>query len=203
MINKSYLNPILKFDKSIQTNECSDILPLGKELVIDDTLNNNNSIVTLSESNMKVLKLSHGDFVMIKNPKNQKETICSVSADETCKRNTIRINRCIRKNLSLNHGDNILIQHLPNVPKSSSITIHFINQEYHIDLFESCLKPYFTPTNRPIKKGNIYDIDYIKIIEFEIIDCDPTPYCIVDSDTIINIQVHFLTAIFFVILIKV
>jgi transitional endoplasmic reticulum ATPase len=52
-------------------------------LIIDDVVNNDDGIVTLSQQTMNELQLFRGDTVMLKNKK-CRETICIVLADKGC-----------------------------------------------------------------------------------------------------------------------
>ncbi len=67
-------------------------------LIINDSANNDNSIVTLSEQKLNELQLLRGDMVMLKSKK-CKETICIVLPDNTCPNDGIQMTRIVRNNL--------------------------------------------------------------------------------------------------------
>jgi transitional endoplasmic reticulum ATPase len=73
-------------------------------LIIDDAVNNDNGIVTLSQQKMDELGLLRGDTVMLKS-KNDRETICIVLADDTCPNDCIQMNRIVRNNLRVHLSD--------------------------------------------------------------------------------------------------
>ncbi|CAF4601540.1 unnamed protein product, partial [Rotaria magnacalcarata] len=78
-------------------------------LLIEDSLNDDNSVVALSQQKMDELQLMRGDTVTLKG-KRRRETICIVLADDTCQNDRIRMNRVVRNNLRVRSGDIISIQ---------------------------------------------------------------------------------------------
>ena len=58
------------------------------------------------QSKMDELDLFRGDSVLLKG-KQTKETVCIVLSDNNVTNNEIAMNRCIRKNLSIEIGDSV------------------------------------------------------------------------------------------------
>lgn len=61
-------------------------------LVVDDALNDDNSVVTLSPAKMEELELFRGDTVLLKGKKG-KDTVCIVLSDENTEDANIRMNK--------------------------------------------------------------------------------------------------------------
>jgi len=48
------------------------------------------------------------------------------------------------------------------------------------NLFETFLKPYFLESYRPLRKGDLFLVRAaMRAVEFKVVECDPSPYCIV------------------------
>jgi len=73
-------------------------------LVVDEAVNDDNSVVALNLAKMDELQLFRGDTVLIKGKK-RKDTVCIVLADEFCEEGKIRMNKVVRKNLRVRLGD--------------------------------------------------------------------------------------------------
>lgn len=102
-------------------------------LVVDEAINDDNSVVSLNPKTMEKLQLFRGDTVLLKvggsqgtcmhmkqqvflpacmlnNPmfmqgKKRKDTVCIVLSDESTDESKIRINKVVRKNLRVRLGD--------------------------------------------------------------------------------------------------
>lgn len=61
-------------------------------LIVDDVVNDDNSIVTLNPSKVEELKLFRGDVVLIKGKKGR-ETVCIVLADNDVGMGNARMNK--------------------------------------------------------------------------------------------------------------
>jgi len=67
-------------------------------LVVEDAVNEDNSVVALSQAKMDELQLFRGDTVLLKGKK-RRETVCIVLSDDTITNDKIRLNRVVRNNL--------------------------------------------------------------------------------------------------------
>lgn len=83
-------------------------------LLVEDTLNDDNSVVALSQGKMDELQLFRGDTVIIKGKK-RRDTVCIALLDETCPNDRIRLNRCVRTNLRVRIGDVVTIAPCPEI----------------------------------------------------------------------------------------
>jgi len=51
------------------------------------------------------------------------------------------------------------------------------------------LKPYFSETYRPLRKGNSFTVrGAMRTVEFKVLETDPSPYCVVGPDTVITYE---------------
>lgn len=63
-------------------------------LVVEDAVNDDNSVVALGQAKMDELQLFRGDTVLLKGKK-RKQTVCIVLSDENCSDDKIRMNRVV------------------------------------------------------------------------------------------------------------
>ncbi len=73
-------------------------------LCVEEAVNEDNSVVSLSQAKMDELQLFRGDTVLLKG-KRRRDTVCIVLSDDTVSNDKIRINRCVRNNLRVRLGD--------------------------------------------------------------------------------------------------
>ncbi|CAF3547398.1 unnamed protein product [Rotaria socialis] len=160
-------------------------------LLIEDSLNDDNSVVALSQQKMDELQLFRGDTVTLKGKK-RRETISIVLADEACPNDHIRMNRVVRNNLRVRSGDIVSIQACSDVKYGKRIHVLPIDDTVEGitgNLFEVYLKPYFLEAYRPVKKGDVFIVRAaMRAVEFKVIETDPAPYCIVAPDTTIHCE---------------
>lgn len=91
-------------------------------LIVDDAVNDDNSVVSLHINTMQELALFRGDTVLIKGKK-RKDTVCIVLADESCEESKIRMNKVVRKNLRVRLGDVVVVQPCPDVKYGKRIHV--------------------------------------------------------------------------------
>ncbi|KAJ8356608.1 hypothetical protein SKAU_G00194020 [Synaphobranchus kaupii] len=140
-------------------------------LVVDEALNEDNSIVCLSQVKMEELQLFRGDTVVLRGRK-RRQTICIVLSDETCAEERVRMKpRNTQQPARPPRGCH---QH-PGLPGWN--------------LFDVFLKPYFLEAYRPVHKGDIFLVrGGMRAVEFKVVETDPTTHCIVAPDTIIHCE---------------
>lgn len=160
-------------------------------LLVEESLNKDNSVVTLSQAKMDELQLFRGDTVLLKGKK-RKDTVCIVLSDDTCPDEKIRMNKVVRNNIRVRLGDIVSIQPCPDV--KYGVRIHVLPIDDTIEgltgnLFETFLKPYFLEAYRPVRKGDLFLVRAaMRAVEFKVVDTDPSPYCIVAQDTVIHCE---------------
>lgn len=159
-------------------------------LIVDEAINEDNSVVSMSQAKMEELMLFRGDTIILKG-KRRKETICIALSDgDNCGNEKIRINRCVRNNLRVRLGDVVSVQACPDVKYGKRIHVLPIDDTVEGltgSLFDVFLKPYFMEAYRPVKKGDIFLVrGGMRAVEFKVIETDPSPHCIVAPETVIH-----------------
>lgn len=155
-------------------------------LYVDESVNDDNSVVALNPKTMETLQFFRGDTVLLKGKK-RKDTVCIVLADDTVEESKIRINKVVRKNLRVRLADVVSVHQCTDVKYGKRI--HVLPIDDTIDgvsgnLFDVYLKPYFLEAYRPVRKGDTFLVrGGMRSVEFKVIETDPEPYCIVAPDT--------------------
>ncbi|CAI9097983.1 OLC1v1034516C2 [Oldenlandia corymbosa var. corymbosa] len=155
-------------------------------LVVDEAINDDNSVVAMHPNTMEKLNLFRGDTILIKGKK-RKDTICIALADETCEEPKIRMNKVVRANLRVRLGDVVSVHQCPDVKYGKRVHILPIDDTIEGvtgNLFDAYLKPYFLEAYRPIRKGDLFLVrGGMRSVEFKVIETDPAEYCVVAPDT--------------------
>jgi len=165
--------------------------PKANRLLVEESGNSDNSVVTLSQAKMDELQLFRGDTVLLKGKK-RKETVCIVLSDEAQPDEKIRMNKVVRNNLRVRLGDVVSITACPDV--SYGKRIHVLPIDDTIEgltgsLFDVYLKPHFLEAYRPVCKGDLFLVrGGMRSVEFKVVETDPAPYCIVAPDTVIHCE---------------
>merc|ERR1711976_941947 len=158
-------------------------------LVVDDSVSDDNSVVSLSQEKMDELQLFRGDTIMIKGKK-RKDTVAIVMSDDTLSNEKIRVPRVMRSNIRVRLGDVVALVPCPDIKYGKRVHVLPIDDSIEGvsgDLFNVFLKPYFTEAYRPVMKGDIFQCKgAMRTVEFKVVDTDPAPYCIVSPDTVIH-----------------
>ena len=79
-----------------------------------DAVNDDNSVIALSNNTMDTLQLFRGDTVLVKG-KMRKDTVLIVLADDDLDDGSVRINRVVRHNLRVKHGDMVTVHPCPDI----------------------------------------------------------------------------------------
>merc|ERR1711892_1087237 len=157
--------------------------------VVDDSVSDDNSVVSLSQEKMDELQLFRGDTIMIKGKK-RKDTVAIVMSDDTLSNEKIRVPRVMRSNIRVRLGDVVALVPCPDIKYGKRVHVLPIDDSIEGvsgDLFNVFLKPYFTEAYRPVMKGDIFQCKgAMRTVEFKVVDTEPAPYCIVSPDTVIH-----------------
>src|SRR3954471_12968502 len=81
---------------------------------VTDAVNDDNSIIALSNNTMEALQLFRGDTVLVRGKK-RKDTVLIVLADDDLDDGSARLNRVVRHNLRVKHGDIVTIHPCPDI----------------------------------------------------------------------------------------
>jgi len=179
---------------------------------VTDAVNDDNSIIALSNNTMETLQLFRGDTVLVKGKK-RRDTVLIVLADDDLEDGNARINRVVRNNLRVRHGDVISVHPCPDIKyvssskqdeASSSVELTFfppLVQAKRIavlpiadtvegltgNLFDVYLKPYFLEAYRPVRQNDMFTVrGGMRQVEFKVVEIDPPEYGIVAQDTVIH-----------------
>jgi len=160
-------------------------------LIVEEALNDDNSVISLSQAKMEELNLFRGDNVLLKGKK-RKDTVCIVLADENLEDMKIRLNKVVRKNLRVRLGDIVSVHACGDVPYGKRI--HVLPMDDTIEgitgnLFETYLKPYFLEAYRPARAGDLFLVrGGFRPVEFKVVGVDPGEFVICAPDTVIHCE---------------
>ncbi|GAU87371.1 hypothetical protein RvY_00236-1 [Ramazzottius varieornatus] len=160
-------------------------------LLVEDAINDDNSVVCMSQKKMDELQLFRGDTVLIKGKK-RRDTVCIALTEDTVPDDKVRMNRVVRRNLRVRLGDVVSVQSCPEVKYAKRVHILPIDDTIEGltgNLFDVYLKPYFLEAYRPLRKGDLFMVrGAMRSVEFKVVETDPSPYCIVAPDTVIHCE---------------
>ena len=158
-------------------------------LLVEESVNEDNSVVSVSQAKMDSLQLFRGDSVLLKG-KRRREAVCIVLSDDNLSDEKIRINRIVRNNIRVRLGDVVSISACPDVKYGRHVHVLPIDDTVEGltgNLFEVYIKPYFVEAYRPVHEGDIFLVrGGMRAVEFKVVATDPAPYCIVAPETIIH-----------------
>jgi len=180
-----------KEDHGDMSEEILNIKKRPNRLMVDEAVNDDNSVVALHPKKLEELQLFKGDTVLLKG-KRRKDTICIVLSDETCEEGKIRMNKVVRNNLRVRLSDIVAVHACPDVKYGKRI--HVLPLEDTIEglsgnIFDLFLKPYFLEAYRPVRKGDTFVArGGMRAVEFKVVETEPAEYCIVAPDTLIHCE---------------
>jgi len=160
-------------------------------LLVDDSITDDHSIITMKKQKMEDLGLFNGDTVLLKGKK-RKTTVATVNTDESVSDNRVRMTKVVRSNLRLRLGDAVDVSILPDCQIAKSVQVlPFKDSVEGIDgdMFEVFVKPYFTDKSRPLHKGDIFiarggmRAAEFKVISIENQDGEECDYGTIGPDT--------------------
>ncbi|KAL8446338.1 hypothetical protein Emed_005075 [Eimeria media] len=160
-------------------------------LVVEEAINDDNSVVALNPSRMQELQIFRGDTVLLRG-KMRHDTVCVVLADQDLDEGKIRLNKVVRKNLRVRLGDMVHVSACADCPYGKRI--HVLPLDDTIEgitgnLFEIYLKPYFMEAYRPVRKNDLFLVrGGFRPVEFKVVGVDPGEFCIVAPDTVIHCE---------------
>nr|CEL67655.1 TPA: Cell division control protein 48 homolog A [Neospora caninum Liverpool] len=156
-------------------------------LIVEEAINDDNSVVALNPAKMEELQIFRGDTVLLKG-KMRHDTVCVVLADQDLDEGKIRLNKVVRKNLRVKLGDMVHVSACPDCPYGKRI--HVLPLDDTIEgitgnLFDIYLKPYFMEAYRPVRKGDLF---LVRGGFRPVVGVDPGEFCIVAPDTVIHCE---------------
>ena len=161
----------------------------ANSLLVDDAVNDDNSVIAINSNTMDKLELFRGDTVLVKGKK-RRDTVLIVLIDDDLEDGACRVNRIVRNNLRIRLGDLITVHPCPDIKYASRISVLPIADTIEGltgNLFDVFLKPYFVEAYRPVRKGDHFIIrGGMRQVEFKVVDVEPEEYAVVAQDTIIH-----------------
>lgn len=91
-------------------------------LLVEESTNDENSMVTVSTAKMEELGLFRGDTVLLKG-KRRKESVAMVFSDDECPEGKILMNRVLRNNLRVRLNDIVSITACPDAKYAKRVHI--------------------------------------------------------------------------------
>ena len=161
----------------------------ANSLLVDDAVNDDNSVIAINSNTMDKLELFRGDTVLVKGKK-RRDTVLIVLIDDDLEDGACRVNRIVRNNLRIRLGDLITVHPCPDIKYASRISVLPIADTIEGltgNLFDVFLKPYFVEAYRPVRKGDHFIVrGGMRQVEFKVVDVEPEEYAVVAQDTIIH-----------------
>ncbi|KAJ4829117.1 premnaspirodiene oxygenase-like [Turnera subulata] len=157
-------------------------------LLVDDAIADDNSTVSLHPATMEQLQIFRGDTLWIKGKK-RRDTVVIALADKGCGEGRIRMNKVVRSNLRVKIGDVVSVHPCPDIKYGKRV--HVLPLDDTVEgltgnLFNAFLKPYFSESYRPVRKGDLFLVNGgMRSVEFKVVETDPAEYCVVAPDTMI------------------
>lgn len=160
-----------------------------ERLMVGVSLNDDHSVVTLSQEDIDRLELFNGDTVRLTS-KRKKTTIAIALSHPEQTPGKIGTNKATRKNLKVRLDDIVRVTPTTHIP--NGIRVHILPIKDSLegitgDLFEAFVRPFFSNNYRPVSKNDIIPITAgIRTVDFLIVAVDPDAGCIVVPDTVIH-----------------
>ena len=92
------------------------------KLIVDDSANDDSSMVAITEATLEKLQLFRGDVVLVRGKK-RKESPFVLVTDDKLEDNKIKMNRVARNNLRVRLGDIISIHPCPDIRFGESVHV--------------------------------------------------------------------------------
>ncbi|CAF1449744.1 unnamed protein product [Adineta steineri] len=162
-------------------------------LTISDSVNNDNSVVEMSQDKIKQLKLDNCNTITLKSNIGF-ITTCNFKSRPFCRFNEIILNRITLHNLKLHLGNKVLIEGCYDIPVAQDVRILPVVETINGltgNWSEVLLKPYFGERNLSVHKDDIFLVHAaMRSMEFKVIDTGTDPYCKILSTTVIHCEGH-------------
>jgi len=161
------------------------------KLTVEESKQDDNSVVEMTQAKMDELKIFKGDTVLLKGKK-RKDTVCialAVEDNDELPNDKIRMNKVVRNNLRVRFGDVVQVHPCPDIPNGNRVHILPIDDTIEGvtgNLTQTFLVPYFKDCYRPVRKGDTFLVrGGFKAVEFKVVETDPGEFCIVAPNTMI------------------
>lgn len=160
-------------------------------LMVDESPSDDNSVAILHPNTMETLGLFRGDTVIVRG-KRRKDTVLICLSQDDVDEGKIAMNKVARGNCAIKIGDLVHVSAANDIKYGKRI--HVLPFSDSIEglsgsLFDVYLRPYFLEAYRPVRKGDVFQVrGGMRTVDFKVVEVDPSPYCIVASDTVIHTE---------------
>jgi transitional endoplasmic reticulum ATPase len=140
------------------------------------------SVVYVNPGKADELDFFRGQTVVLKG-KCRSTTVAILLVDDGIDIQKVGMEQVIRRNLRVNPGSIISIHDCTDCPFCTRVSVLPYKdtvENFHGDLFELLLKPYFAETTRPIRKGDNFTVGEV---EFKVLAVEPGEYGLVIDKT--------------------
>ncbi|TCD62020.1 AAA ATPase cdc48 [Steccherinum ochraceum] len=161
------------------------------------------AVAFMSRATMNALELSSSNVALVKhahhNLPRQITVYCLQDSDQLpVEEGKVRLHRHTAYKLDRKTGDTVTVQALLDIQHCNRLLVGRMPYAYTLDhpvdvndLVETGFKPHFAKTHQvPIRKGDIFSFWWKKQdwqVMFQVMDTDPPGYCVVGSDTLIDV----------------
>ncbi|TXT16074.1 hypothetical protein VHUM_00577 [Vanrija humicola] len=159
--------------------------------MVDESPSDDNSVAVLHPNTMEALGLFRFADLLVRG-KRRKDTVLICLSQDDIEQGKICLNKVARGNCAIKLGDFVHVSAANDIKYGKRI--HILPFADSIEglsgnLFDVYLKPYFLEAYRPVRKGDVFQVrGGMRTVDFKVIEVDPSPYCIVASDTVIHTE---------------
>lgn len=166
-------------------------------------------MATINPATMETLGLFRGDTIIVRGKKRKdtgeysltssthnlltyKMSVLICLSSDDVDEGKIQMNKVARNNLRVKLGDVCNIHACPEIKYGNRI--HVLPFDDSIEgltgnIFDVYLKPYFLEAYRPVRKNDTFLVrGGMRTVEFKVVECDPSEFCIVAQDTVIHTE---------------
>ncbi|KAJ0017250.1 hypothetical protein Pint_10134 [Pistacia integerrima] len=159
---------------------------VANRLVVEDAIEDDNSVIALHPHTMEELNVFSYDTVLLKG-KRKRDTVCCAVADDTCDESKIRLNKVARTNLRVRLGDRVSVHVCDDVMDAKRV--HVLPLDDTVDgitgdFFNAYLEPFFADSYRLVRKGDLFPVKGgMCSVDFKVVETDPGERCVVTPET--------------------
>ncbi|KAL0243659.1 hypothetical protein I308_105627 [Cryptococcus tetragattii IND107] len=160
-------------------------------LVVDESPSDDNSVAILHPNTMEALGLFRGDTIIVRG-KRRRDTVLICLSQDDIEEGKVAMNKVARGNCAIKLGDLVHVAAANDIKYGKRIhVLPFADSIEGLsgNLFDVYLRPYFLEAYRPVRKGDVFQVrGGMRTVDFKVVEVDPSPYCIVASETVIHTE---------------
>ena len=171
---------------------------LPNQLLAEEAVTPDSSVVTMHPSKVEELGLLEGDNVRLKG-KRDCETLCTLKASEKVPVGSAQLTAVTRSNLRLELGDALKVYRCDDVKEGTSVKLLPFSDAMaglsSEELKEQLVQPYFLGADgaeaplRPVSEGDVIRLQHgTQVAEFKVVETEPPRHCVVAADTAIDME---------------